>query len=334
VLQYVIHAAVWTGFLVLPHLLRPGPNNRHESPDNMIMIGFTLSNFILIGFYYLNSLLLVPRYLAKQRMLHYILFIFGSFFTYVLISSLIKSIIPPMVPKPFNRPILSDILGSSVIFFLIFIISTGITIISQWFASEKKNREIENEKLQTELSYLKAQINPHFLFNVLNTIYTLSSKKSERTPDAVMKLSKLLRYVVNDAKADFVSLKQEIQYLENYIELQKMRLNEKAKIEFIVNGTDSNKQISPLLFIPFVENAFKYGVSTVEESPITIKLLITNDSVFFTATNKVFHNPDNSQNGTGLENVKKRLDLIYNKKHQLFVQQMNGLYKVELTISL
>ena len=221
------------------------------------------------------------------------------------------------------------------IFLLVLVFSTGIRVINQWLLSEARAKEIANEKLKAELSFLKAQINPHFLFNTLNNIYALASAQSEHTAAAVMKLSSIMRYVLTEARNDLVPLEKEIQFTSHYIELQKMRLTDKTIIEFSVRGEPLGRQIAPLLLLPFVENAFKYGISTREYSPIKILLEIKDNSLYFSICNHKFLNTllrvsDNT--GIGISNTKRRLDLFYEERYSLDIQDKSNEFIVHLKV--
>ena len=213
--------------------------------------------------------------------------------------------------------------------------STGIKVINQWLLSEQRNKEIANEKLKAELSFLKAQINPHFLFNTLNNIYALATDRSEYTAPAVMKLSNIMRYVLTEARNDLVPLEKEIQFTRHYIELQKMRLTDKSSVDFTVKGDPIGRQITPLLFLPFVENAFKYGISTRELSPVTILLEIKEDSLYFTVSNHKHINSSlrvANNTGIGINNTRRRLDLLYNDHYTLTISDEPATFDVHLNI--
>lgn len=231
------------------------------------------------------------------------------------------------------RPLVNP--ANLVLFLLVFVFSTGIRVINQWLRSEQRNKEIANEKLKAELSFLKAQINPHFLFNTLNNIYALASAQSEHTAAAVMKLSSIMRYVLTEAKNDLVPLEKEIQFTSHYIELQKMRLTDRTIIEFSVCGEPLGRQIAPLLLLPFVENAFKYGISTRERSPIKILLEIKKDSLYFSICNQKHLNTllrisDNT--GIGISNTRRRLDLFYEDRYSLQIDDKINEFIVHLKI--
>jgi two-component system LytT family sensor kinase len=239
----------------------------------------------------------------------------------------------PGGPSNRVRPLVNPF--NLAIFLLVFVFSTGIRVINQWLLSEARAKEIANEKLKAELSFLKAQINPHFLFNTLNNIYALASARSEHTAAAVMKLSSIMRYVLTEARNDLVPLEKEIQFTSHYIELQKMRLTDKTIIEFSVRGEPLGRQIAPLLLLPFVENAFKYGISTREYSPIKILLEIKDNSLHFSICNHKFLNTllrvsDNT--GIGISNTKRRLDLFYEERYSLDIQDKSNEFIVHLKV--
>jgi len=239
----------------------------------------------------------------------------------------------PRPPRPRNPPLLSP--WNFAIFLLVFVFSTGIRVINQWLRSEQRAKEITNEKLQAELSFLKAQINPHFLFNTLNNIYALASSQSEHTAAAVMKLSSIMRYVLTEARNDLVPLEKEILFTSHYIELQKMRLTDKTSIDYSIQGDPLGRQIAPLLLLPFVENAFKYGISTRECSPIHILLDIKQESLYFSISNHKHFNTmlrmaENT--GIGISNTKRRLDLLYPGRYELIINDKSNEFTVHLKI--
>jgi len=217
-------------------------------------------------------------------------------------------------------------------------VSLGLRINFEWKRSEEEKNKIEKEKLNAELSYLKAQVNPHFLFNTLNIIYTLATTRSDQTAEAVMKLSKLMRYVIIDVQAPFVPIEKEIGYIENFIELHRLRLAKNNQINFLVSGIQDGLQISPFLLIPFVENAIKHGTSTIEPMIIDISLalaLSNNELQFSVKNDKLNVNPQNyDSTGVGNENTRKRLEMIYKKNHTLHITETDKTYEVKLNIAL
>ncbi|SMC88859.1 GHKL domain-containing protein [Moheibacter sediminis] len=196
----------------------------------------------------------------------------------------------------------------------IFIACVAISL-KEYFRSQKfkqREKDLLKEKTETELNFLKSQINPHFLFNTLNNIYSLARKKSDETPDVVLKLSKLLRFVLYETKDKFITISREIEFLNDYIDLQKIRFSERLKIEFKYEIDDLETQIMPLVLIPFVENAFKHGASqSVDESYILIDLKIKENELFLSVENSFeIQNSDEPQ-GIGLKNIKRQLELFY-----------------------
>lgn len=203
-----------------------------------------------------------------------------------------------------------------------------------WFDAQKYKDELIKERQASEIALLRSQINPHFLFNTLNNIYSLVYNKSDEAPEAVMKLSSIMRYMLYDANTDLVAVNKEIEYLNSFIELQQLRLTRKGFVEITVNGNQENRTIAPMLLIPFVENAFKHGEKN-HEPGIFINLDLKPDRLIFTVINFIRLNdtaPNDDTGGFGLENIRRRLGLLYPDKHELKIDQIGEKYQVELTI--
>ena len=239
----------------------------------------------------------------------------------------------PPAPRN-NRQQHIDIV-SIVLFFMIWSLSTAIQIIRQWRLTERRAAQAEAGKANAELSFLKAQINPHFLFNTLNNIYSLAVTGSPQTPDAILKLSNIMRYMTDEVSQHFVSLESEIACTGDYIDLQRLRLNNQACINYSVGGDVTGKQIAPLVIMTFVENVFKYGVSSHEPSEIIIKLFIDKQSVEFFCQNKIFPGKQTgNRTGIGIANTRKRLEHLYPSKHVLNIISRDNLYTVHLSLQL
>ena len=343
--QIVIHLAAWLCFLLLPFLFYPRPREIDFSffKDHYLTTFFIVNNGFIIAFYYLNTYLFLPKLLDQKKFFSYTALILALlvFYTFLprIYHTLFAGSAPPISgnrpggPNNRVRPVANPF--NLAIFLLVFVFSTGIRVINQWLRSEAHNKEIANEKLKAELSFLKAQINPHFLFNTLNNIYALATAQSEHTAAAVMKLSSIMRYVLTEARNDLVPLEKEIQFTSHYIELQKMRLTDKTSIEFSVRGEPLGRQIAPLLLLPFVENAFKYGISTRERSPINILLEIKDNWLYFSICNQKHPNTllrvsDNT--GIGISNTKRRLDLFYEDRFSLEIQDKSNEFIVHLKV--
>jgi LytS/YehU family sensor histidine kinase len=319
----------------------PDTGTQPHSPFfNPIIVLFNLS---FIVFYYLNSFVLIPRLLSRRYRLWYVLTVLVSMVLIVSLPSILFRFWHPMHhthhPDDEYRVynLLIRILFSTLLFAIIFIISTGLRIVREWYQAEQQTKDITHEKAVTELSLLKAQINPHFLFNTLNNIYSLSVKKSDDTPQAVMMLADMMRYVLSDAQSDHVPLDKDLEYLSEYIKLQKLRLTQKVTIDYSVTGTTDRLEIAPLILSPFVENAFKYGISTHEASTISIDIRIDGSTLSARVVNKVLPQLHQVQKatGTGLANVRRRLELLYPGRHTLVIDpDEQGYYKVSLHINL
>ncbi|MCC1483538.1 sensor histidine kinase [Winogradskyella immobilis] len=217
--------------------------------------------------------------------------------------------------------------------FLFIFLFFGFVFLFQWLYLKKKTSQLQAMQIQSELDLLKSQIDPHFYFNTLNNLYGLAKRKSDQTPEAILKLSQVMRYVIYKGKESKVSLEEEIDYLENYIELQQLRTNKDIKIDFKKNIFINHVEIAPLLLIIPLENAFKHGVDTVlNDAYIDIILIADESKIQLEITNNFEIDSANEFTGIGLENLKKRLQLIYKDQHELKVTKNNGIYKFDLLI--
>lgn len=227
---------------------------------------------------------------------------------------------------------------SKLSFFFLYTTGTGMAafFLRRSMHIQKKNNEKEKLQKELELNYLKEQVNPHFLFNTLNSIYALSRQQSTETPDVVMQLSELMRYQLESAKKDLVLLKEELEFVENYLLLEEKRLSQRCTIEFLIEGELSNNKIAPMLLIPFVENAIKHGAqATNEDSTIEISAVIKNDQLHFSVVNSKPSMIDESKRkGMGLENVQRRLTLLYPNAHTLEIKNKENEYQVHLMINI
>ncbi|WP_184545568.1 sensor histidine kinase [Mucilaginibacter sp. FT3.2] len=221
------------------------------------------------------------------------------------------------------------------LFIFIIVIGLGIAMstVQKWQLTERMVIRAEAEKAHAELSFLKAQINPHFLFNTLNNIYALSVTDSEHTSESIMKLSNIMRYVTDEVAEDFVLLQSEIDCINDYIDLQKLRLGKKTTLNFNFSGDINHQKVPPLVLMTFIENVFKYGVSKHEPSVISINVSVTADKILFTCENTIFDNrPTSSRKGIGIANTKQRLQHIYPGRHQLKISSVDNIFRVELEI--
>lgn len=237
----------------------------------------------------------------------------------------------PLLPTEYYMVSFTDYQVLITIFLIYLVLTTLLKLSKSWYQLQR----VEKEKLSIELNSLKSQVNPHFLFNSLNSIYSLALSKSDQTAETVLELSNLLRYMLYEVGDDQVDLSKELEMLENYIELQKIRSDQSTKVSFNISGDTSQFKIAPLLLFPLVENAFKHGVKGVSDAAyVDIKLNINQEIEFQIKNNKgqVDDMEQGKYGGIGLENVKRRLALIYSGKHSFEVNETDADFEVKLTI--
>lgn len=337
--KILLHLLVWLQVMALPFMIRELFFAGAEAPK-VLTQPFAGSNWILlllffgimIFFFYMNAGVFVPKLLLKRRFGVYLLVVAGCMFVIILLVKGLVSLDLVTDAEFFKQ---RRFLGLGSAFITFWFASVGYQVTRAWFQSEQARRDLENEKLKTELSYLQGQVNPHFLFNTLNTIYTLAHRKSDRTAESVLQLSNLLRYVM-DSPPESVLLEDEIRHLEDFIALHKLRLTDKTRVSFDVTGHPSGIRIAPMLLLPFVENAFKHGVSSHRESAIRFRLEIQANSIRFRSENARFNSAgiEKERTGIGIQNLQRRLTLLYPGAHDLHLSETPDQYVAELTISL
>jgi two-component system LytT family sensor kinase len=299
-----------------------------------------LTNALIFAFFhsivaYTNIYILFPKLLQKRKYLLYLLFLLGSMFLACFPIAWCLSMVNTLSDVWSPLAIISSFLS---IFYTVAIVMV-LKLTKSWYDRDKRTKELEKESMQAELKFLKSQINPHFLFNSLNSLYSLTLKKSDRAPELVLKLSEILRYLLYESGEEKVSLEKEIAYLKNYIELEQIRQGERARISLEINGEINGQLIEPMLFLPFVENSFKHGInSQLQQVWVEMKLNTTESELQFEIENsksgsgRVYGN--DKSHGIGLLNVKKRLELLYPAKHELAIFDLKNSYKVVLSLKL
>jgi len=302
-----------------------------------------------IVLFYLNYSLLVPKLLLNKKIFLYVVVSFIFIVVSVYVSQNVislnslnpnfskgdefigirdKRIAVNTVGKNFRAPI------QGLVTFLLFAVSASIKLVSEWYKNEKIKALVETHKITAELLFLKAQLNPHFLFNSLNSIYSLANKKSDYTTDAIVTLSELMRYMIYETDKEYVPLHKEIDYIKNYISLQNLRLKDSSGVRFNVHG-NLDQKIEPLLLISFIENAFKYGTDYTGKTNITIKIIVEENNLTLKVSNYISLKEKNNPNsGFGIQNIESRLNLLYPKSHILKIGEFDNLYKVELSLKL
>ena len=290
---------------------------------------------INLALFYSISFYLIPEVLRKRGVIVFliqlaILFLLLSFLEVIIDLAFVGKTLAP-------SETLSEIIITVTIFNLLFVmLALAYRFSKDWFINEKQRISLGEWKALNELNTLKNQINPHFLFNSLNSLFSMSLQSGDdRTAEGIRKLSEMMRYVFDKANLEKVALTDEIQYIEDYIYLQKLRFEDAVMVETDFSGISENSSIAPMILIPFIENAFKYGVNSTEKNKIICKLSCQNKQFSVYISNKIVEQSEPiSSNGIGLMNVKKRLELLYPDQHSLNIYQKNDLFVVELKISL
>jgi sensor histidine kinase YesM len=310
---------------------------------NDVDTGFALGNEVIqLVFYaflvYLNLLYLIPNYLARHAFVY-----FGLILTACAIVTPIEVLV--LYVKFTAR---SDYRASLVehqvwIFWgnvLVTVFSTVLRVIMDWWRYQSEKKMLMTQTIQSELRFLKSQINPHFLFNTLNNLYALTLKKSDKAPEIVLKISEIMRYMLYECNERRVPLSKEIQYINNYLDLERLRQPCDADIRFTVEGQVSHQMIVPLLFVPFLENSFKHGLNhTVNGNGfVRSQLIVKDDSLtFFIENSKVAHIPapeNNLSGGIGLANVRQRLQILYPDDYSLIIQDDSDQYTVTMKLTM
>lgn len=331
----VYHTIFWLGVLVMYSLM--------EVLFTRQGLLYTLSNnlvrLLILGVaVYYNLYRLVPAYLARKKFLPYL----SSLLLVVFIVSPIEAFI--IYLKSHDNPDMQDKILSSLNWsFLpnLFILSasTVVKITLDWYKNMRERQELETRTMQTELRFLKSQINPHFLFNTLNSLYAHTLKKSDQAPEIVLQLAEMMRYMLYDCNEKWVELAKEVNYISNYLELERLRQGKDTDIRFEVQGNLARHKIAPLVFIPFVENCFKHGLGhNISQGFVHILLIARAGEIDLRIENsKPERLPDplvSRSGGIGLVNVRRRLELLYPGRYNLEIMDKPGVYQVRLMLQL
>jgi two-component system, LytTR family, sensor kinase len=336
-LRTVYHSLIWGAYLGLILAFNSQTENWVQAVGGaLIHIAFAA---VLV---YFNFIYLIPKYLKQKE--------FASYTTYLL---LVTMLITPLElvclywnlsGRPAAQFSLVTNQGSHFLMLLLLVsLGTILKIIKEWFVQERvqrsmelKQKELETKTLQSELSFLKSQINPHFLFNSLNSIYALALKKSDLAPNLILQLSEMMRYMLYESNEKTVPLEREIKYVENYLALERSRYGDKAAIDFDYDIDQKNTyQIAPLLFITFLENSFKHGLShQLTGGYVFVYICVENNQLDLLVENSKTELKDERyfKGGIGLTNVRRRLELLYKNNYHLEIEDLPDAYKVNLRI--
>ena len=333
--ELIIFLVVAVLFLMIPFMIGTNFSTDGDFYEKPFFKKMLTEYVLLIVFFIFNYQYLTPEFVFKKRYIAYIISILACF--YIIYT------IPDYFFHTDNFYLIKGKRRSQPRRFSIYLIWTTkvllfacSTFISLLLRQSKRFLEVKEEKQLSEIAYLRAQINPHFLFNTLNSIYALTLQKSDNAPDAVMKLSKMMRYVVSDSSKEVVSLKEDIDYIKNFVQLQRLRITNKDSIHLIIEGEYKQFNISPLLLITFIENAFKYGVINDDEYPIKINLFIEKGVLTLSVVNTISDHQirEDEKSEVGIKNTRKRLDYLYPEKYNLDIVQNDDQFLVKLKIDL
>ncbi len=349
--QILLHLIGCVVFLSLPLLFSPESLSLRSYLTNPPTQRDIIAYVVVLGVFYANFYLLIPHLYFRRKYLFYILINVLAFILIIGLPSLFVRLpdhppftagYPPPYPgspgpilpgrdvRPLHTPHLFWDLNQHLFLFLVVLfLALLLKIRDRW-------KKAEAEKLHAELAYLKGQVNPHFLFNTLNSIYSLALEKSDRTPDAIVKLSSMMRYVLLETSREKVPLEQEITYLSDYVKLQQTRFEGSSIVALSISGQTEGKNIVPLLLIPFIENAFKHGINPEEPSAILIRIDIHDDQLILLVTNKkiTLPQPIPIPSGLGIQNTRQRLQLLYPARFTLHIDDGVKDFSVSLTLKL
>jgi two-component system, LytTR family, sensor kinase len=322
------------------------PPHSMKSAFMVHTIGYNML-FVLVSS--LNTMWLMPRFFIRKKYLIYLLAFTLVLFSFsILISSYNYWILHhfPGIEDGYFSAISIGMKGSGIgwvdyylsvipsVFLVMFLFSIGF-LTQQYFQIKKQQDAIRKQQVEAELNLLKSQINPHFLFNVLNSIYSLSLKKSDKAPEIVLKLSDILRYMLYETKQERVALIKELNMIRHYIDIERIRIDSQQQITLKVTGDVQSYVIAPALLIPFVENAVKHGIDSISERAyVNISVEINNGVLHFNCVNNFKEVKSKTVGGIGLENVQKQLQLIYPQEHNLSIETKNGVFMVSLNLKL
>ncbi len=299
------------------------------------LLQFLIITMVYYFYYYINKHVLIPKLLKRKGIIFYgfsvaaVVLVFYPFFVILLKQLPINQ---TLGLEWFNADAKTFTTDGGGFPFLIMLLSLPVIVSNEWFRQNNEIANLEKEKSDTELNLLKQQINPHFFFNTLNNLYALSITKDKQTPEVILQLSELMRYVIYKGKEDLVDLKDEVKYIEDYIQLQQIRLHKKLDFKFDKNISDENQQIPPLLFITFVENAFKHGIEPAENGCyLHLSLTTSKEGLVFSCKNSIEDKPV-GEVGIGLSNLKRRMELRYPEKHFLETTENKTEFSAQLKL--
>jgi two-component system, LytTR family, sensor kinase len=338
-LEPIIHIALWVVLYALAVIFfrTIGP---FTSIDGTLILPVTFGTIINALIFYLISLYLVPRFALKGKIKDFLVWMLAIVAGFTLIETLTDFFFLIYIYSSEEEPFLGQLLTNGLIHLIFASIALGYGFTRNWLINEKKKQELQKEMISAELNFLKSQLNPHFLFNVLNMAYSSASQSGDdRTADIIEKLSGLMRYMIYESNVEKVEAEREIEYIGNYIDLQKMRLSADipVTINFNVTGNPTGLKIAPLILISFIENAFKFGLKLEKKTEIDISLTFAEGKMEFNTFNQIYKSTNSmsdKSSGIGIANTRKRLAILYPDKHNLKISNNGKDFRVNLILDL
>ncbi|WP_428654506.1 sensor histidine kinase [Runella sp.] len=342
-LTIFVHVMVWLllGFIVLFY----PPLTWNRVPPASFWIKQVLNFIMMVGIFYFTVYYMAPTFLVNEKKTLFITWLIGAIVLYLVLARIIEvklHVFEEMAALKGMKNTKSNYTLDVHLFMVIvmvMVISAGFAVTQRWQADAKKHEMIEKQHITSELALLKAQINPHFFFNTLNNIYALTYSDIPLSREAILKLSRMMRYVLYDTLQDKALLSQEISFMNDYIELMKLRLHAYTTLEVQEPKPDHEYSVAPMLLLPFIENAFKHGTSSLKKTGISIEINARKGILELKVVNQIHHNKDavtHANGGIGLANTKRRLNLLYPDRHRLVIHEDldTKTYKVDLKIEL
>ncbi len=328
---WVLHVVFWILVFAMMLMVGSGTTSTMEVIRKLINIGF----YILVV--YINLGYLIPRFLSQKTFMTYVLVLLSMVAVFTPIMVMLLYITYEEVdPREFL------VMNQHYVFLFLFLIaggSTAIKIISDWQRHQRDRKDLETQRMQSEIKFLKSQINPHFLFNTLNSLYALTLKKSDKAPEIVIKLSEMMRYMLYECNERRVPLQKEVNYIQNYLAMETLRQSGHADIHFKVEGQITDQTIAPLIFIPFLENSFKHGLDhQIKDGYVNVVMKVLGNKLLLRILNSkpsVAPPPaEKTSGGIGLVNVERRLNLLYPNQYKLDIEESDKEHIVELSLDL
>ena len=330
--RWVIHIFFWLLVLALYVIFFGRKNNNYV--QTFFFVGLLMPVTIFTT-YFLNYYL-VPNYLMKERYGYFITYfiytLIGSLFLEMMISALTFIVMAELNIHDMS-PASIDLFFLLTSLLMVVFLAVAIKMVLHWRKSKEDYQTLMREKVEAELKFLKLQLNPHFLFNTLNNLYYLTTEKSDKAPGAILALSQLLDFVIHQTKKEFIALKDELKLVENYIELESLRYEDRLKIDLSVEGIIDDKKIGPMIILTLVENAFKHGVmKSSGKSWIKINVNAKANNIVIFISNSFLELPS-TKNGIGLENLKSQLQLLYKEQFNLAITKTDAVFTVNLSLN-